>query len=252
MYGELEGQVALVTGGSRGIGFAIANALHSVNATVVITARDAKQGGEAVSALDGGGERTCFIQADVTDREQVSRLVSEVKTRYGAIDILVNNAGAHDMAPFCEETEELWIRMYRANVLCAVFTSQAAVPFMKKRKGGVIINTASKAGIVGEPGHAAYSAAKGALIAMTRALAMELAPYGIRVNSVCPGPVETDMLRTVIREPKARAELVESIPLGRLGVPNDIAGIVLALAGRGGNWITGQAICIDGGMSVLL
>jgi len=164
---------------------------------------------------------------------------------------LINNAGAHQKAPFWEEPEALWDRMYRINVLGTVLPSQAVVRYMKDHGGGTIVHIASKAGVVGEPGHAAYSSAKGAIIALTRAMAVELGPYGIRVNAVCPGPVLTDMLLDAVPTQEGRDELASFAPLGRIGKPEDIAAAVLYLASADSAWCTGQALSVDGGMSIL-
>jgi NAD(P)-dependent dehydrogenase (short-subunit alcohol dehydrogenase family) len=141
--------------------------------------------------------------------------------------------------------------MYRVNVLGVVLPSQTVVRHMKDAGGGVIVHNASKAGVVGEPGHAAYSASKGAVIALTRAMAIELAPDNIRVNAVCPGPVMTDMLIEAVPEEADRRALAEAAPLGRVGRPEDIAAAVAYLASSDTDWCTGQAISIDGGLSIL-
>ena len=176
------------------------------------------------------GARAEFVPTDVTPRDQVARLIEATLKRFGDIHVLVNNAGVHDSAPFWEESEALWDRMYRVNVLGAVLPSQSVVRHMKERGGGAIVHVASKAGVVGEPGHAAYSASKGAVIALTRAMAVELAPYAIRVNAVCPGPVMTHMLLAAVPTEEGRQELAETAPLGRVGRPQDIAAAVLYLA----------------------
>lgn len=244
-------QVAIVTGGSRGIGRAIAEGLMHEKASVVIACRNEERGLAAVDALSGHGGEVAFMQTDVAVRDQVERMVDQTLHRFGDINVLVNNAGVHDKAPFWEESEALWDRMYGVNVLGAVFPSQAVVRHMKETGGGTIVHVASKAGVVGEPGHAAYSASKGAVIALTRAMAVELAPYAIRVNAVCPGPVKTDMLLEDVPTEDGREELAAAAPLGRLGQPEDIANAVLYLASSASDWCTGQAISVDGGLSIL-
>jgi NAD(P)-dependent dehydrogenase (short-subunit alcohol dehydrogenase family) len=244
-------QVAIVTGGSRGIGRAIAERLADEGAHVVIADLN-EEGGLATSrAIGERGGRAEFVRTDVTSRADVERLVEGVLKRLGRIHVLANNAGVHDMKPFCEEPEELWERMYRVNVLGVVLPSQTVVPHMREAGGGVIVHTASKAGVVGEPGHAAYSASKGAVIALTRAMAIELAPDRIRVNAVCPGPTHTDMLTGIFPDGVGIRALAESAPLGRVGRPEDIAAAVAYLASSDTDWCTGQAISIDGGMSIL-
>jgi len=170
--------------------------------------------------------------------------------RFSKIDILVNNAGIHDGASFTEESEEMWQRLFCVNVMGTVLPSQEVVPEMVRRKKGKIVHISSKAAVVGEPYHAAYSASKGAILALTRAMAIELAPHKITVNAVCPGPTYTDMLLGAT-DAAQREELTADAPLGRLGQPEDIAGAVLYLASEKSDWCTGQAISVDGGMSIL-
>jgi len=244
-------QVAIVTGGSRGIGRAIAARLVAEGATVVIASPNEERGRAAAQALREQGGRVEFFATDVTCRDQVEAMVGETLRRFGAIHVLVNNAGAHEKAAFWDEPESLWECMYRINVLGTVLPSQAVVRYMKDHGGGSIVHVASKAGVVGEPGHAAYSAAKGAVIALTRAMAVELGPYGIRVNAVCPGPVLTDMLLEAVPTQEGRDELASFAPLGRVGQPEDIAAAVAYLASVDSAWCTGQAFSIDGGMSIL-
>lgn len=244
-------QVAIVTGASRGIGRAIAERLADEGAHVVIADLN-EEGGSAVSrAISEKGGRVEFIRTDVTSRAEVERMVEDVLNRFDRIHVLANNAGVHDMKPFCDESEELWERMYRVNVLGVVLPSQTVVRHMRDAGGGVIVHTASKAGVVGEPGHAAYSTSKGAVIALTRAMAIELAPDNIRVNAVCPGPTHTDMLTGIFPDEADIRALGETAPLGRVGRPEDIAAAVAYLASSDTDWCTGQAISIDGGMSVL-
>jgi NAD(P)-dependent dehydrogenase (short-subunit alcohol dehydrogenase family) len=244
-------QVVIVTGGSRGIGLAIVGALVTEGATVVMASQNGERGRKAAQALRERGGRVEFFVTDVTRRDQVEGMVGETLRRFGKITALINNAGAHEKAVFWEEPEALWDRMYRINVLGTVLPSQAVVRHMKDHGGGTIVHVASKAGVVGEAGHAAYSSAKGAIIALTRAMAVELGPYGIRVNAVCPGPVLTDMLLEAVPTQQGRDELASFAPLGRVGQPEDIAAAVLYLASAASDWCTGQALSIDGGMSLL-
>lgn len=249
---RLARQVAIVTGASRGIGLAIARQFYLEGGHVVLASEDPERGHEALNELKQieGGEAV-FVPADVTDRDQVENLVARAVNEFGIPEILVNNAGVHDKAQFTEESEALWDRMYRVNVMGSVFVSQAVVPYMKEGQRGAIVNIASKAGVVGEPGHTAYSASKGAVIAMTRGLAVELAPYGIRVNAICPGPVETDMLLTDVPTVEGRERLAADAPLGRIGRPEDVAYAAVYLASTESDWCTGQALSVDGGLSIL-
>ncbi len=252
MSERFRGKTVIVTGGSRGIGLAIARAFAHERAQVIIAALNETRGNAVAEELRRDGAPVEFVRADVSRHEDAERLVATTLARFGQLDVLVNNAGAHQKAPFTQENEALWKRMYRINVLGTVFPSQAAVRHMQQRGQGTIVNIASKAGVVGEPGHAAYSAAKGAIIALTRAMAVELASFGIRVNAVCPGPVMTRMLLEAVPEEDERDALAAKAPVGRVGEPEDIAGAVLFLASPESAMITGQALSIDGGMSILL
>jgi len=196
------------------------------------------------------GAQAIFVKADVSKRADVDRMVKATLAQFDKIDVLVNNAGIHDAASFVEESEDLWQRMFAVNVMGTVLPSQAVVAEMIRGKKGKIVNISSKAAVVGEPFHAAYSASKGAVLALTRAMAIELAPHNITVNAVCPGPTYTDMLLGATDDAQ-REELTAIAPLGRLGQPEDIARAVLYLASDGSDWCTGQALSVDGGMSIL-
>jgi len=174
----METKVAIVTGGSRGIGFGISSALAREGAVVIIASKNKKRGMAARNTLADRGLTANFVVTDVTDKKQVEWMVSEVIKVHGTIDVLVNNAGIHERAPFCEETEDLWMRIYRTNVLGTTLPSQAVVRHMIEKNKGSIVNMGSKSGVVGKPGHVAYCASKGAVISMTRSMAVELAPYG--------------------------------------------------------------------------
>lgn len=249
--GRLAGQVAIVTGASRGIGLAIARRFCQEGARLALAATDAARGEAALASLAKQGAEAIFVRTDVTERDGVEALVEQTVEAFGAPEILVNNAGIHDKAPFTEESEDLWDRMYRVNVMGSVLPSQAVVRRMKQKGAGSIVNISSKAGVVGEPGHTAYSASKGAVVAMTRGMAVELAPHGIRVNCICPGPVETDMLREDVPTEQGRAELAAQAPLGRIGQPIDVADAAVYLASAESDWCTGQALNLDGGLSIL-
>lgn len=219
---------------------------------VVVVATDVQKGQQVAEEMQREGTPVLFIQADVTRPDQVERMVEMACKRFGTVDVLVNNAGIHAGAPFLQEGWELWDRLYRVNVWGSVLATQAVVPVMIEKGRGKIVFISSKAAVVGEPGHAAYSASKGAVLAMTRALAIELAPYHITVNAVCPGPFQSDMLLAAMPRKEDREALAASVPLGRLGRPEDITGAVLYLASRESDWCTGQFISVDGGMSILM
>jgi len=247
---KLKDKVAIVTGASRGIGFAIASRFAAEGAKVVIIDVLEEGAKEAVRKIkDQGGEALAF-QGDVTSKERMEEIVFQVLEELGAIDILVNNAGIYVGKAFLEEPLEFYDRTFKVNVLGTVIPSQAVVSHMKERRNGKIIHISSKSAIVGEPGHAAYSASKGAVLALTRAMAIELAPYHINVNAICPGPTETAILFSSMTEDQLE-ELKKDIPLGRYGKPEDIAGAALYLASNDSDWCTGIGLSVDGGMSIL-
>jgi len=243
-------RVAIVTGSARGLGRAIALALAREGAKVVVVDIDPNIGEDVERDIWELGAQAIFVKADVSKRADVDRMVKATLAQFDKIDVLVNNAGIHDAASFVEESEDLWQRMFAVNVMGTVLPSQAVVAEMIRGKKGKIVNISSKAAVVGEPFHAAYSASKGAVLALTRAMAIELAPHNITVNAVCPGPTYTDMLLGATDDAQ-REELTAIAPLGRLGQPEDIARAVLYLASDGSDWCTGQALSVDGGMSIL-
>jgi len=246
-------KVAIVTGSSRGMGRTMALGLAREGArVVVISHRHPEKGQEVALEVEKLGGQTLHIQADVSDKADVQRMAQATLDKFGRIDILINNAGIHIGAAFIEESEEMWWELFKVNVMGVVLPTQAVVPHMIERGKGKIVITASKAAVVGEPYHAAYSASKGAVLSLTRALAIELAPHNITVNAVCPGPVLTDMLLEAVPDPAKREELAANAPLGRVGRVEDILGAVLYLASEESDWCTGQAIVVDGGFSVLL
>ena len=218
-------QVAIVTGGSRGIGLAICQALAREGATVIIASFHEGRGQAAVEAIAEEGGRAEFIATNVAQRDQAARLVEITLERFGDIHVLVNNAGQHINAPFWKESEAIWELMYQVNILGTVWPSQMVVPHMMERGGGAIVHVASKA--------------------------VELAPYAIRVNAVCPGPVMTDMLLEAVPSEAGRQKLAKAAPLGRIGQPEDIAAAVAYLASSESDLCTGQAVSLDGGLSIL-
>lgn len=241
---ELAGKVAVVTGGSRGIGRAIAEHLARGGARVAVVARSAERAEEAASGLDGTGHRG--YACDVADAASVDAVVKGVEEEFGSLDILVNNAGVTEDNLLVRLSDEDWDRVLDTNLKGAFHTIRAAARGMMRRREGRIINITSVVGITGNKGQTNYAASKAGLIGLTKAVAKELASRGILCNAVAPGFIETDM--TAAMTEAARAELAGSIPLGRLGTPDDIAAAVRFLAGPGAAYITGQVIVVDGGM----
>lgn len=241
---ELQGQTALVTGGSRGIGLAIARELASAGARVAVVARDGARAEAAAAELPGEGHRG--YACDVADSEACNALVKQVEADFGGLDVLVNNAGVTRDNVLMRIKDEDWDAVLDTNLRGAFNLMRAASRGMMKRRSGRIINISSVVGVTGNAGQANYAASKAGLIGMTKSVAKELAGRGVLVNAVAPGYIETDM--TAELPEAARTALMSNIALGRLGKPEDIAPAVRFLAGPGASYITGQVLVVDGGM----
>jgi 3-oxoacyl-[acyl-carrier protein] reductase len=241
---ELQGQVALVTGGSRGIGLAIARELASAGARVAVVARDGGRAQGAAAELPGEGHRG--YACDVADPEQCNALVKQVEADFGSLDVLVNNAGVTRDNLLMRIKDEDWDAVLDTNLRGAFNLMRAASRGMMKRRSGRIVNISSVVGVTGNAGQANYAASKAGLIGMTKSVAKELAGRGVLVNAVAPGYIETDM--TAELPEAARTALTGAIALQRLGKPEDIAPAVRFLAGPGASYITGQVLVVDGGM----
>ena len=243
---KLEGQVAVVTGGSRGIGRAIATRLASEGARVVVTARSVDGAERAAAELPG--ERHLGVACDVSDRQAVDALVKRVESELGSLDILVNNAGVTADNVLVRLGDEDWDRVIDTNLKGAFFMVRAVARGMMKRRSGRIINITSVVGLTGNRGQVNYAASKAGLVGLTKSVARELASRGILCNAVAPGYIGTDM--TAELGDAAREALNERIALGRLGTPEDVAGVVAFLAGPDAGYITGQVLVVDGGMVI--
>ncbi|HEX7051322.1 MAG TPA: 3-oxoacyl-[acyl-carrier-protein] reductase [Longimicrobiales bacterium] len=241
---ELAERVAVVTGGSRGIGRAIAEHLARGGARVAVVARSAERAEAAARELPGDGHRG--YACDVADAAAVDALLGGVEETLGPVDILVNNAGITEDNLLVRLRDEDWDRVLDTNLKGAFHTIRAAARGMMRRRSGRIINITSVVGLVGNKGQVNYAASKAGLVGLTKAVAKELASRGILCNAVAPGFIETDM--TAAMTEAARTGLADQVPLGRLGTPDDVAAVVRFLAGPGAAYITGQVIVVDGGM----
>ncbi len=243
---DLRGRSVLVTGGSRGIGAACCRLLARAGARVAVNYRVERAGAERLAAeiRDGGGE-AIVAGADVAQSAEVEALLEEVLARFGRLDVLVNNAGIWTGAPIDELSDREWNETVATNLTGTFHLIRAAVPSMK-RHGGRIINVSSTAGQRGEAGHAHYAATKGAIISLTKSLAVELAPFGILTNCVAPGWVETDMTRSALAG-DGRAAVLAGIPLGRAARADEIAGAVLFLASDLASFVNGEVLNVNGG-----
>lgn len=244
---KVQGQVALVTGASRGIGREIAMELARQGANVAVNyAGNEAMANEVVAEIEAMGQKAIAIRCNVADADEVSAMVKETIEQLGRIDILVNNAGVTRDNLLMRMKEEEWDTVLNTN-LKGVFLCTKAVtrPMMKQRKGR-IINVASVVGVVGNAGQANYVAAKAGVIGLTKTTAKELAPRGINVNAIAPGFISTDMTDKLPEE--AKSSLLGQIPLSRFGEPGDIAKVAVFLASEDSAYMTGQTLCVDGGM----
>ena len=242
----LAGRVAIVTGGSRGIGRAVASLLAEDGAAVVVSGRDADRLARASNEIEALGGTVLGVVADAARREDVDRLVDTTKERFGRIDILVNNAGMTRDSLLLRMKDADWDETLQVNLRGAFLALRAASKVMVRQKGGRIINIASTAGAMGNAGQVNYSAAKAGVIGMTKAAARELAHWAILVNAVAPGLIDTDMVAAVPAE--AREALLAQVPLKRIGTARDVAEMVRFLAGDGAAYVTGQVFHVNGGL----
>lgn len=247
--GELAGKIALVTGASRGIGKGIAQKLASLGATVLINYNGSREQAESLAAqiTESGGQAQC-IGCDVSDFTACAGMVEEIINKYGRVDILVNNAGVTRDNLIMRMSEEDYDRVLDTNLKGAFNTIRHLSRYFLKQRGGKIVNISSVSGVLGNAGQANYSASKAGLIGLTKSVARELASRGVCVNAVAPGFIDTDMTRALSE--KTIEAGVAAVPMGRMGSVADIAETVAFLVGEQSNYITGQVICVDGGMAI--
>ena len=245
----LKQKVAIITGAKSGIGLATALRFAAEGAKVVLAdVRDAQQ--EAREITEGGGE-ALFVQVDVSSESQVDTLIEKTIVAYGRLDVLVNNAGIELAKKVTDTTEAEWDRLMDVNLKGVFLCSKAAIPVMQRQGGGVIVNVASELGLVGGSEIAAYSASKGGVVQLTKAMAIDHADDQIRANCVCPGPVATPLLEAIVEASsnpeEERRSIVGKTLLKRVGRPEEIANVVLFLASEESSYMTGSAVVVDGG-----
>lgn len=250
---RLEGKVAIITGGSLGIGLATAVRFAKEGAKVAIAGRSLTALEEAASLIRREGGEIMTVQVDVQVKSQVDRLVDAVIERWGAVNILVNNAGICGMSAFLDISEEDWDEHMNVNLKGAFLVGQrVAREMMERRTGGSIIHMSSVNGINAEAMQAHYNVTKGGMNLLSMSMALELAPYGIRVNALCPGFIETRLTKSMIDDPPAISDYVKTIPMGRVGQPDEIADAALFLASDESRYMTGHNLVVDGGQVIKL
>ncbi|MEW6245719.1 MAG: SDR family oxidoreductase [Nitrospirota bacterium] len=247
---RLNGKVALITGGNAGIGEAIAKLFARESAAVVITGRRKDQLERVAGEIKRQGGRALTMAGSVTDETHVREAVAQTVRTFGRLDILINNAGTGDFGKKIHEMDDAtWLRVLDVNITGVFRMTRAAIPEMLKAGGGVVINISSIASLVGIPLLPAYAASKGALDALTRAIAVDYAAQGIRCNVVNPGLIETPMAESLLSNPAQTAEVLSHYPIARPGKPEEVAKMVLYLASDDASWVTGSTFTIDGGMT---
>ena len=248
---RLKDRVALVTGGASGIGRAVSVLLAREGADVAVADLQVEGAKQTVALVKEEGRRGVALKVDVTKMHDVQMLVDGLAADFGHIDILINNAGILESAPVLDMTEAQWHRSISVMLDGAFFVAQAVARQMVEKKiRGSIVSTTSICSFVALRGSAAYCAAKAGLYLLTRVMALELAEYGIRVNCVSPGYVETPMVEKMVADPAIRERMLSEIPMGRFGQPEDIANMMMALTADEASWVTGANLFVDGGMMV--
>ncbi|MGI5882266.1 MAG: SDR family NAD(P)-dependent oxidoreductase [Dethiobacteria bacterium] len=247
---RLKDKVILVTGARKGIGETVALALAKEGADLALVSRSIRDDSDLVKEVKALGRKVFVKRVDIGDRAQVFAMVDDILKEFGRIDVLFNNAGISRPVMLWNTTEEDWEDIIRINLTGTFYCIQAVAKPMMEQKSGSIINITSAAGLVGTIGQVNYTAAKGGTYAMAKSAAKELARYGIRVNTICP-LAETDMTAKIAHDPKLSAKYLERIPLGRFAQPEEVSPAVIFFASDESSIITGQTLCIDGGMVML-
>ena len=247
---SLTGKVAIVTGGSSGIGRASAIAFAREGAKVVIASRREDQGEETVRLVKEAGSDGFFVKTDVAKAADVSAMVEKTVQQYGRLDYAFNNAGIEETpTPLVDQTEEMFDQIVNINIKGVWLSMKYQIPQMLKNGGGAIVNTSSVGGLIGVPGVPVYVASKHAVLGLTKSAALEYAKQGIRINAVSPGGIETELFERFASDPQFREQMEAAHPVGRIGKPEEIASAVLWLCSDGASFVTGQTLTVDGGFT---
>jgi NAD(P)-dependent dehydrogenase (short-subunit alcohol dehydrogenase family) len=247
---QLAGKHALITGASRGIGAAIATGFAEAGADVVLVARDESRLEKVASEIQAMGRRAVVLPCDVTDRDAVHAIAQAAIKALGHLDVVINNAGGMPFAaPLVNTRFTGWERVMRLNLDSTVHVCQALAPHLLARGNGSVVNMSSVAAFIGSPNFSPYAAAKAAVASLTRTLALEWAPYGVRVNALCPGWTATDLNEELWGDPDRNAEILEEIPMGRWAKPEEMVGPAVFLASAASSFMTGQTLVVDGGQT---
>lgn len=245
----LEGKVAIVTGAGRGLGRAMAVALADAGADVALAARSKNQLEAAAAEVERRGRRAIAVPTDVTDADAVQQLVDATLDGLGRLDILVNNSGVLDSVPLLEQEPEAWDRVLSTNLRGTYLATRAAGARMVEQGSGKVVNIASNFAFTGVANHAAYCASKAAVVAFTRAMAVEWARHGVQVNALAPGYFATDMNAGLRADPDALAKVLRAVPARRMGRPDELSSWLVLLAGSASDFMTGETIVVDGGQT---
>jgi len=247
---SLTGKVAIVTGAGRGLGRAMATALAQAGARVTVAARTARELDTFVAEQADAGREALACPTDITDADAVQRMVDSTVDRFGRLDVLVNNSGIVASTPLLEQEPDEWDRVIATNLRGVYLATRAAGRHLVAQKSGKVVNIASNFALQGVANHAAYSASKAGVIAFTKAMAMEWARHGIQVNAIAPGYFATDLNAQMRADAAATEKVIRAIPARRMGEAEEITPWLLLLAGDASDFMTGEAIVLDGGQSV--